>query len=121
MTREHKIHVVDQDASARNGLVRLLAKAGYEAVGHDSLEAFLASFEGELTGCVVMDATTIGPMNGLSLEALRGRCARAAVLVIAADDDPKSRKRAGEMKAEAFFRKPVDGVALLDAISWSLR
>jgi two-component system response regulator FixJ len=121
MTREHKIHVVDQDASARNGLVRLLAKAGYEVVGHDSVEAFLASFEGELTGCLVMDATTMGPLDGSSLKALRDRCALTAVLVIAADDDPKSRKRAHEIKAEAFFRKPVDGVALLDTIRWSLR
>jgi hypothetical protein len=25
------------------------------------------------------------------------------------------------MKAVAFFRKPVDGTALLDAIAWALR
>ncbi len=121
MGEEHKIYVVDQDPSASQGLVRLLAKAGYQVVGFDSLEAYLASCEGKLTGCLVLDATTIGPLNGSSLKALRDRCDLAAVIVIAADDDPVSRKRAREMRAKAFFRKPVDGVALLDAIRWSLR
>ena len=33
----------------------------------------------------------------------------------------KTRRKAEEMKAVGFFRKPVDGTALLDAIDWALR
>ncbi len=120
MNEEQKAYVVDQDSSARKGLVRLLAMAGYQVVGFDSLEAYLDSCEGKLTGCLILDATTIGPLEGSSLKALRDRCNLATVIVIAADDDPVWRKRASVMKAKAFFRKPVDGVALLDAIRWSL-
>jgi two-component system response regulator FixJ len=121
MNEEQKAYVVDQDSSARKGLVRLLSKAGYQVVGFDSLEAYLASCEGKMTGCLILDATTMGPVDGSSLKDFRDRCDLAAVLVIAADDDPVSRKRAHELNAKAFFRKPVDGVALLDAIGWSLR
>ena len=120
MTEEHKIYVVDQDSSARRGLVRLLAKAAYQVVGFDSLEAYLASCVGKLTGCLILDATTIRPWEGSSLKALQDRCGLATVLVIATDDDPVSRKRAREIKAKAFFRKPVDGAALLDAIKGAL-
>ena len=121
MTEEHKVYVVDQDSSARQGLVRLLVKAGYRVVGFDSLEAYQASCEGKLTGCLILDATTLGPLNRPSLKALRDRCDLAAVIVIAADDGLVSRNRARGLKAQAFFRKPVDGAALLDAIRWSLR
>ena len=121
MTEEHKVYVVDQDSSARQGLVRLLGKAGYDVVSCDSMEAYLAMFEGDLTGCLVLDATTMGPMDPITLKAFHDRFDLEAVIVIAADDDPESRKRARAIKAKAFFRKPVDGPALLDAISWSVR
>ncbi len=121
MAGEHQIYVVDQDSSARKGLVRLLAQAGYDVVGCDSLEAYLAMFKDKLSGCLVLDAMTSVSMNGIWLEAIAARGYPASVIVIAADDDPVSRDRARAMKAEAFFRKPVDGTALLDAIRWSLR
>jgi DNA-binding NarL/FixJ family response regulator len=60
-------------------------------------------------------------MDQISLKALHDCCDLAALIVIAANDDPESRKQARAIKAKAFFRKPVDGTALLDAIRWSLR
>jgi len=120
MIGELKVYVVDQDSSARQGLVRLLGKAGYDVVSCDSMEAFLTMFEGDLTGFLVLDATTMGPIDQEELKALHGRCDLEAVIVIAADDDPESRKRARAIEAKAFFRKPVDGMALLDAIHWAL-
>ena len=121
MTGENKLYVVDQDPSVRQGLVRLLGKAGYHVVSCDSMEAYLAMFEGDLTGCLILDATTMGPMDRISLKAFHDRCDLAALIVIAGDDDPESRKWARAIKAKAFFRKPVDGTALLDAIRWSVR
>ena len=37
------------------------------------------------------------------------------------DDDPETRRKTEEMNAAGFFRKPVDGTALLDAIDWALQ
>jgi FixJ family two-component response regulator len=121
MSDDQKIFIVDHDSSARQGLVRLLAKAGYQVDGFDSLEACLPSLAGKLAGCLILDATTLGPSNGLSFKALRNLRDMPPVIMIAADDDPESRQQAHGLKAEAFFRKPVDGAALLDCIRWSLR
>jgi FixJ family two-component response regulator len=119
MAETKTVYVIDQDPSARQGLVRLLGKSGFDVVGCDSMETYLAYMEDELNGCLILDATTIGMMDETSLKAIQDRGDIAAVLVIAADDDAVSRDRARAMKAEAFFRKPVDGTALLDAIRWS--
>jgi FixJ family two-component response regulator len=43
------------------------------------------------------------------------------IIVVTADDDPVPRLKAQKMGAVGFFRKPVDGRALLDAINWALR
>jgi len=43
------------------------------------------------------------------------------IIVVTADDDPETRREAEEMRAIGFFRKPVDGTALLDSIDWALR
>ncbi len=42
-------------------------------------------------------------------------------IIISADDDSKIKQRAHKMKAAAFFRKPIDGVALIDAIDWTIQ
>ena len=61
-------------------------------------------------------------MPGLSGEELcaelEARGIRLPTIVVTADDDPKTRRKAQEMGAAGFFRKPVDGAALLDAIGW---
>ncbi len=64
-------------------------------------------------------------MPGLSGEELRAeldsRGKDLPIIVITADDDMETRRQARAMKAVAFFRKPVDGTALLDAIAWAVR
>ncbi len=37
------------------------------------------------------------------------------------DDDPETRDKAKILKATGYFRKPVDGPALLDAINWAFQ
>ena len=46
---------------------------------------------------------------------------RLPIIVVTADDDLATRHKAQQLKASAFFHKPVDGSALLDAIDWALR
>jgi len=64
-------------------------------------------------------------MRGLSgaelCAELKARGIHLPIIVITADDDPTSREKAQKIKAVGFFRKPVDGTALLDAVGWALR
>ena len=71
-------------------------------------------------GCIVLDVRMPG-LAGTSLQAeLASRGISIPVIIVTADEDPGTRHRARQAGAVAFFRKPVDGPALLDAIAWAL-
>jgi FixJ family two-component response regulator len=115
------VFVVDDDASARRGLTRLLRAAGYDVRDFASANGFLDALDPGTSGCLILDAR----MPGLSSEELcaelEARGSHLSVIFITADDDPATRLTARKMGAGAFFRKPVDGTALLDAVAWELR
>ena len=121
MVKPRLVFVVDDDRSARSGIARLLRTAGHDARAFSSAEEFLDAYDPETFGCLVLDARMPG-MSGEELQIeLNARGVRLPTVVVSADDDPETRRAAHRMKAAAFFRKPVDGSALLDAIEWAVR
>jgi len=121
MMKPRLVFVVDDDNSARSGMTRLLRTAGHEVRAFASAKEFLDDFDPETFGCMVLDARMPG-MSGEELQAeLKTRGVRLPIIVVFADDDPETRRAAHRMNAAAFFRKPVDGSALLDAIDWAVR
>ena len=113
--------VIDDDPSARKGLTRLLHTAGHNVRDFECANDFLESLDQDLSGCIVLDARMPG-LSGEELQAeLKKREIYLPIIVVTGDDDPETRKRAAKMKAVGFFRKPVDGTALLDAVNWALR
>ena len=69
--------------------------------------------------CLVMDIR----MPGLSVEELAlelgKRGIHLPIIIISADDNEETRQIARRVGAAGYFRKPVDGTALLDAIQWA--
>ena len=121
MIKPRLVFVVDDDQSARSGIARLLRTAGHDVRAFSSAEEFLDTYDPETFGCLVLDARMPG-MSGEELQTeLKARGVRLPIIVVSADDDPETRRAAHRMKAAAFFRKPVDGSALLDAIDWAVR
>ena len=120
MSTGKRVFVVDDDSSARNGISRLLRTAGHDVQAFASADDFLSNLDPEVTGCIILDAR----MPGLSWEELqtelKSRGVRLPIIFVTADDDPETRRKAQKMKATGFFRKPVDGTALLDAIKWAM-
>ncbi|MDM0022882.1 response regulator transcription factor [Variovorax saccharolyticus] len=112
------VYVVDDDASVRSGLARLMRSAGHRALTFDCGEAFLTQAAQGAVGCVVLDISMPG-MNGLQV---RERLMRAAValpvIALSARDDDETRRLARALGVRFFLRKPVDDQALLDAIDW---
>ena len=115
------VFVVDDDPSARNGFARLLRTAGYNVWSFSSANEFLDALEPGTHGCIVLDAKMPGMSMADLHSELQGRGAQLHVIVVTADDDAETREQARNMNAKAFFRKPVDATALLDAIEWALR
>ena len=113
--------VVDDDPSARKGLARLLLTAGHNVKDFECAEDFLHALNPDVLGCLVLDARMPG-LSGEELQAeLKNRKIYLPIIVVTGDDDPETKKKAAKMKAVGFFRKPVDGTALLDAVNWALR
>jgi FixJ family two-component response regulator len=115
------VYIVDGDASVRQGLSRLMDSAGLESLPCDSLEAFLSQTPGPQSACAVLDVSSPRLREAGLNARVRAMAARVPVIALSAHDDPETRRIARELGAEAFFRKPVDGAALLDSIDWVTR
>ncbi len=115
------IFLIDDDSSARTGLARLLRKAGHDIRDFASANDFFVDAASGLTGCLVLDIR----MPGMSTEEIKKeldtRRICMPIIVVTGDDDPETRDKAKMLKATGYFRKPVDGPALLDAINWSFQ
>jgi FixJ family two-component response regulator len=113
--------LIDDDESVRRALQRLLRSAGLDVKAFSSAEEFLQSGNlGEQRACIILDIRMPG-MTGFDLqEKLVSKGIRIPVITVSAFDDAATRERARKLGATAFFRKPVDGEALIDAIHWAM-
>ncbi len=114
------IYIIDGDSSARKGLSNLLTAAGYNVKNFELLEDFLQTSSIQHKACLIMDAW-VSDLSGAELKsAFFNNEINIPILFLSARDDRASRKKAVEAKVSGFFRKPVDGPALLDAINWEI-
>lgn len=121
MNDKTHVIVIDEDPSVRKGLIRLLSRTGYKVSQFTSLDDFMDTIKPGLCGCIVLDSRIPG-LSEMDLQAefkKHGIC--LPIIIISADDDSKTRQRAREMNAAGFFRKPIDGTALIDAINWAVQ
>jgi FixJ family two-component response regulator len=113
------IYLIDDDASVRRALGRVMSLTRLEWEAYASAEAFLESARPAELGCIVADMTLTG-MSGLDLKAeLDARGIHLPFILLTAHDTEETRNAARSAGAAAYFRKPVDIEALLDAIRWS--
>jgi FixJ family two-component response regulator len=107
--------VIDDDASVRGALLRLLRTAGFEVCLFATADEYLAYTDRADVDCLVIDVRLPG-MSGLELlEQLQGENPKPA-LVITAYEDEKVRNRAVAASAVGFFLKPCDNRQLLAAV-----
>ena len=114
------IFIIDDDTSVRRALGRVMTLAGLEWEAYESAEAFLASARTRYRGCIVADMTMPG-MSGLDLKnQLNATPGHLPLVFLTANDSEETRAAARTAGAAAYFRKPVDIQALLDAVRWAL-
>ena len=110
------VFVVDDDASVRKSLARLLKAAGYEAETFASVRDFLARRPHDGPCCLVLDVRMPG-LTGLDLqEALRAAGQRLSIVFITGYRDVPVSVKAMKGGAVDFLTKPVDEETLLVAI-----
>jgi FixJ family two-component response regulator len=115
--RPRTIAVIDDDLRVLESLVNLLASFGFKADGHISAEHFLASGTLSKICCIVTDVE-MRQMSGLDLlQHLKKSNCTVPVIVITGKPSELSESFYIEKGAIAFFKKPVDGEALMKIIS----
>jgi FixJ family two-component response regulator len=111
------IAIVDDEASVRVALHRLIRSAGLEAETFPSGAEFLESMQTKQPDCVVLDVH-MPEINGFEVQAQLAKSgARVPVVIITGHDTPETRVRVMEAGAAAYLLKPVDDRMLLDAIT----
>jgi FixJ family two-component response regulator len=120
MSETPLIHVVDDDPSMRNALVRLLGAAGFEAHGYSSTGEFLLNPLPDRPGCLLLDLRLPGP-SGLDLQAaLRGRGSMLPIVFLSGHANVAASVQAMKAGAVDFLTKPVTREVLLDAVQRAL-
>ena len=114
------IYIVDDDASVRRAMKRLIRSAGMEVRTFASAQEFLDFEYTNQNACMIVDIKLQG-MSGLELQKeLRARGSDLPVVFITGFDSPETREQAKKAGAAGYFRKPLDDQALLDTIQWAL-
>ncbi len=112
--------VVDDDASVRKALSRLIRSAGFNVEAFSSAKDFLGRKTSDGYGCLVLDIQMPG-MNGLDLKALLDRVEDSLpIIFITGHGDIPMGVRAMKTGAVDFLVKPFDDRELLDAIAVAL-
>jgi FixJ family two-component response regulator len=110
------IAVIDDDLRVLESLINLLASCGYNAEGYCSAEEFLESGGLENSSCVITDVE-MRQMSGLGLlRHINNTASSLPVVIITGKPSEKSESFYLERGAVGFFRKPVDGDALVDLL-----
>jgi FixJ family two-component response regulator len=110
------IAVIDDDLRVLESLVNLLASFEYKAESYKSAEQFLGSGALSRTSCIITDVE-MRQMSGLGLlQHLKNSNCTVPVIIITGKPSARSEAFYLERGAAGFFRKPVDGDALVELI-----
>ena len=111
-----KVFVVDDDASVRKSLARLIAVAGWKVETLASADEFLERAPHDRPACLVLDVRLPG-LNGLELqERLARDDGDIPIVFITGHGDVPMGVRAMKAGAVDFLPKPFEDEALLEAI-----
>jgi FixJ family two-component response regulator len=105
------IAIVDDDASIRRSLLRVVQSAGYKAETFGSAREFLDWLPSNQAACLVLDVK-MGEMDGFDLQE---RLA-VPIIFITAHDDRSTLARIEKSGAAGHLLKPFEAQAVLTAI-----
>jgi two-component system response regulator FixJ len=115
------IHLVDDDAAVRDALELLIGTVGLRVEKWASPERFLADFDRQSLGAIVLDIRMPG-LSGLSvLDSLQAAGIDHPVIMLTGHGTVDLCRRAFRAGVAEFLEKPVDDELLLDALQQAVR
>ena len=115
------IYIVDDDDGMRRALTLLMGTVGYHAVAFSRPSDFLAKYEPEQPGCLILDVR-MPEMSGLEVQQLLNRRgAMIPVILVTGHGDIPMAVQAMKDGAFDFLQKPFRDQDLLDRINGALK
>jgi two-component system response regulator DctR len=109
-------HLVDDDEAIRDALSWLLKSRGVPCATYESAECFLAAWNKQMSGCIVLDMRMSG-MSGLDcFDELRTRESKLPVIFLTGHGDVPLAVATLKKGAFDFFEKPLNDNALATRI-----
>ena len=110
------VFVVDDYAPGRRSISRLLRAAGFAVTAFASAEEFLAQYDPQTSGCLVIDLA-MPAVSGLELQGiLADRGSLLPIIFLTAHGDIPKSVQAMKRGATDFLTKPVNDEDLLAAV-----
>jgi FixJ family two-component response regulator len=115
-----RIAVVDDDASIRKALARMLAASSFDVETYGSARDFLDSLELGPPDCLIVDLR-MPDVSGLDLQRDLARTdIKIPTIVITGHDEPGLRERCRSAGAVAFLLKPLDPSTLIGMVNLAM-
>jgi FixJ family two-component response regulator len=116
-----KIHLIDDDASVRTAIGRLLRGLGYQVCLYASANEFLAHITNFERGCILLDVQMPGLSGPQLQQELIERGCPLPIIFLTGHGDIPTTVRAIKAGAEDFLAKPARKEALAEAIERALK
>jgi FixJ family two-component response regulator len=114
------IHVVEDDASFRRAVTRLLRAANYQVRDYASASEFISADAAATPGCVLLDLRLPGTSGFDLQQSLASREDRLPIIFLTGHGDIPASVRAMKAGAVDFLTKPVPRETLLRAVQSAL-
>ena len=120
-TQSPLIHLIDDDEAVRTSLALLIGTVGLRVQAWADPQAFLAGFDRQGIGAIVLDVRMPG-ISGLAvLDQLVAQGVDQPVIMLTGHGTVEMCRRAFKAGAAEFLEKPVDDEALLEALQNAVR
>ena len=114
------IYVVDDDASVRSSMKRLMTSSGYDAASFPSVDELLSCGQLDDIRCIIADVQ-MPKATGFDMQReLNTAGYRIPIIFITAFPDDKGRDHALKAGAHCYLRKPVKIDELLHCVESAL-
>lgn len=121
MTTTPLIHLIDDDAAVRDSLALLIGTVGLRVTTWADPLDFLARFDRQAIGVIVLDVRMPG-LGGLAvLERLRAEGVDQPVVMLTGHGTVELCRRAFKSGAAEFLEKPVDDELLIETLQTAVR
>ena len=112
-----QVAVVDDDASIRKAILRVLETSSYKVQAFESAGEFIDNLPRGIPECLITDLQ-MPKMTGLELQNHLIRSGvRIPTIIITAFDEPGVREKCTVAGAVAYLLKPIRKAVLMDAIN----